>query len=207
MNLKKLKLAEESFFKLYPEGFNSPEMVAIGKKHKMDKCTEFAKDAFELKHFKNIELTAENMIKMVTKSSMVSLFEKPKFRDSVRSMTLEEKTRMVLGLKELLHGDEEAGFELLLSTFIPYKQAKWTLMTVFSCYYRPNTDLLFKPTTVKNVISYFELEDLVYKPRPSYGFFIKYRNEINMMKNRVHPSLSPSNAAFSGFLMMTMDGL
>jgi len=207
MNLKKLKLAEEDFFKDYPDGFYSPEMIEIGKKHKMDKHVEFAQEHFNIEAFKDIENTAENMIKMVAKSSMVSIFEKPKFRDSVRSMTLEEKTRMVLGLKEILHGNEEDGFDMLLNVLIPYKLAKWTLMTVFACYYRPTEDLLFKPTTVKNIINYFELEDLVYKPRPSYDFFVRYRKEINTMKEHVDPSLRPSNAAFSGFLMMVMDKL
>ncbi len=106
---------------------------------------------------------------------------------------------MVLGLKEILHGNEEDGFDMLLNVLIPYKLAKWTLMTVFACYYRPNEDLLFKPTTVKNIINYFELEDLIYKPRPSYDFFVRYRKEINTMKEHVDPSLRPSNAAFFRF--------
>lgn len=205
MNNKKLQLAEELFLSHYPEGFNSPEMLLLGKKHKMDKYIEFAQENFTKKKLKNIEESAENMIKMVTKSSMVSLFEKPKFRDSVRSMTLEEKTRMVIGLKEMLHGDEEQGFNMLLSVLLEYKLAKWTLMTVFVCYYKPQTDLLFKPTTVKNIINYFEIENLVYKPRPSYEFFRLYRDEINAMKSMVNPILAPNNAAFSGFLMMVMD--
>ena len=37
MNVKKLKQAEKAFFKQYPGGFTHPEMVALGKKHKMEK--------------------------------------------------------------------------------------------------------------------------------------------------------------------------
>ena len=205
MNLKKLKLAEEAFFRQYPDGFNDPEMIAIGKKHKMTQFIEFAQESFGLDAFDNIEEMTENMIKMVQKSTMVSLFEKPKFRDSVRSMTQEEKTRLVLGLREMLHGNEAEGFDMMLSVLDDYKLAKWTLITVFSCYYRPTEDLLFKPTTVKNVINYFELEGLHYKPKPSYDFFVKYRHAINEMKTHVDPSLAPNNATFSGFLMISME--
>ena len=60
-----------------------------------------------------------------------------------------------------------------------------------------------KPTTTKNVIRQFELDDLVYKPRPSWDFYARYRDAIETMKGAVSPTLSPNNAAFTGFLMMT----
>lgn len=204
MNISKLKEAEKEFFIKYPQGFDSPEMLEISKKHKMDKLVAFARDSFQPSALKNIDDSVENMIKMVTRSTMVSLFEKPKFRDAVRSMKQEEKIELVTGLDELLHGDEEKGFNQLLDILACYKLAKWTLMTVFRCYYYPENDLLYKPTTVKNVINKYELEGLIYKARPSYDFFVKYRDTINKMKNNVNSSLSPTNATFSGFLMLTM---
>lgn len=205
MNISKLKEAEKAFLVEYPHGFNSPEMVKIGKKHKMDKLVDFAKESFDPSSLENIDEAVENMIKMVTRSSMVSLFEKPKFRDAVRSMNDDEKTELVTGLGELLHGNEEKGFNQLLDLLTRYKLAKWTFMTVFRCYYYPDNDLLYKPTTVKNVINKYELEGLVYKARPSYDFFVKYRDAINNMKKEVDSSLSSNNASFSGFLMMTME--
>ncbi len=87
----------------------------------------------------------------------------------------------------------------MLNILMNYKMAKWTLMTVYRCYYYPDTDLLYKPTTVKNIIKHFEIEDLVYKPRPSYDFFVRYRDVINKMKTIVTPSVSKYNAGFSGF--------
>lgn len=205
MNLKKLKLAEEAFFRKYPQGFQDPEMAAHTKKHKLDQLFKFAQEAFTPEALKDLDTAIENMNKMVSRSTLVSLFEKPKFHDAVRSMSMEEKTRLVTGLNEFLNGDEEAGFDLMLSVLTTYKLAKWTLMTVFPCYYKPDSNLLFKPTTVKNVIVFFELEDLHYKPRPSYDFFIRYREAINSMKAQVDPSLSPNNPAFSGFLMVAME--
>ena len=60
-----------------------------------------------------------------------------------------------------------------------------------------------KPTTTKNVIRQFEVADLVYKPQPTWQFYADYRDLIAEMKELVDPSLSPNNAAFTGFLMMT----
>ena len=76
-------------------------------------------------------------------------------------------------------------------------------MTIVMHHYRPQVDVFVKPTTTKNVIRQFELDDLVYRPRPSWGFYAAYRDAISEMKRHVHPSLSPNNAAFTGFLMMS----
>jgi hypothetical protein len=46
---------------------------------------------------------------------------------------------------------------------------------------------------------------LVYKPTPTWDFYTAYRDLINHAKTQVDSSLSPSNAAFSGFLMMAME--
>jgi hypothetical protein len=49
-----------------------------------------------------------------------------------------------------------------------------------------------------------EISDLVYNPTPSWEFYLGYRQLINDAKQRVDKRLSPSNAAFSGFLMVSM---
>jgi hypothetical protein len=58
------------------------------------------------------------------------------------------------------------------------------------------------------VIQTFDIRDLVYKPRPSYAFYARYKELIKEMKSHVDPSLAKvSNAAFTGFLMMGIKGL
>jgi len=211
MNIHKLKEAEHLFYLDYPQAFNSPELVKTLKKHNMSKISDFSHKSFAPEVFdtlddqESIEHIIENMIKLVSKSSMVSLFEKPKFRDTVRAMTADEKIQLVLSLKDLLYGNEEVGFNNFLNLMAEYKLAKWTLITVFRCYHYPDSDFLFKPTTVKNIIKLFEIEDLVYKPKPTYAFFSAYRKILTEMKEQVTPDLSPSMAAFSGFLMMSFD--
>lgn len=205
MNIAKLIEAESEFFFIYPDGFESPEMKEIGKKHKMDKMIDLVHETLNPKSLEDVDVAIESIIKVASRSSMVSVFEKTEFRDGLRQLPTEAKEELVDALKELLHGDEEKGFNSLVYLLSIYKLAKWPLITVFRCYYYPDTDLLFKPTTVKNVIKKYELEELVYRPAPSYEFFVGYRDTINSMKQLVSPLLSPNNAAFSGFLMMTME--
>lgn len=204
MNLKRLKEVERAFMKRYPGGFENPEMVEVGKKHKMSRMVELAHESFGKAKFRDSDEIAARMVKVVTASSMVSVFEKPRFRDTVRDMSLQEKSVLVKGLKSLLHGNQKRGFETILDMLKARKMAKWTLMTVVPAYYRKDEEVFIKPTTTKNIISNLEL-DLVYKPTPSWEFYEAYRDIINKLKMKVSKALSPSNAAFCGFLMMSFD--
>ena len=204
MNLKKLKQAEEVFLNRYPGGFENPEMMEVGKKHKMDKMIAFVQEGFARRNFKLPDLIVDNMTKVVSRSSMVSLFEKPKFRDYANSLPPKSKQLFTSGLEEILHGKEQQGFETMLDVLKSGKLAKWSLMTICQAYFRPEFDVFIKPTTAKGAIEYFEMKDLQYKPTPTWAFYDAYRSAINEMKSKVDASLSPSNAAFSGFLMMTM---
>ncbi|TQV89065.1 hypothetical protein [Aliikangiella coralliicola] len=204
MNVKKLMQAESLFLKKIPGGFSNPEMVKIGKKHKMEKMIETANEFFSKKNCKNIQVTSENMVKVISRSSMVSMFEKPKFRDFVKSLKNDDKEFLVKGLSNLLHGKKQLGFEAIVDILKTEKLAKWSLVTVIPAYYFPDDEVFVKPTTAKDVIKYFEVEDMIYKPAPTWDFYQKYRDLIHTMKSKVDSSLAPSNAAFSGFLMMSM---
>ncbi|MEZ5357245.1 MAG: hypothetical protein R3F48_00350 [Candidatus Zixiibacteriota bacterium] len=204
MNIKRLRQAEKEFLNRYPGGFEHPEMLELAKKHKKDKLTNLARDYFAKKNFSDPHEIVASMVKLVAQSTMVSLFEKPKFRDMATSLTPREKEIFSRALKDLLYGKEQKGFEALLSELANRKMAKWTLMTVFKYYFRPEVEVFVKPSTAKLVISSLEL-DLVYKPRPSWEFYAAYRDIINDIKSKVDITLSPSNAAFCGFLMMALD--
>jgi hypothetical protein len=204
MNLKKLKLAEEEFFDRYPGGFDNPEIIEIRKKHKLEKMMELAQDCFAKRNFKLPDLIVENIVKVVTRSSLISVFEKPKFRDFVHSLPAQEKQRLSKGLEETLHGKEQFGFETMLEVLKNGKLAKWSLMTICQAYHRPQIEVFIKPTTAKDVIEYFELSHLHYHPRPTWAFYHDYRTVINDMKSKVDLSLSPYSIAFTGFLMRSM---
>lgn len=203
MNIDVLHKAENNFFSHYPGGFNNPEMIAIGKKHKMAQMEKLAKEGFAKKNFSNPMTIVEDAIKLVSRSSMVSVFEKPRFRDYVKSLNREEKAAFADALYELLHGKQEDGFELLQGLLIREKLAKWTLMTVIPAYYRPQKEVFVKPTTAKLIINKLGLP-LEYKPAPSWEFYKGYRKAINELKKQTDKSLAPNNPAFCGFLMMSL---
>ena len=201
---KQLKKLEGDFLLQYPKGFNDPEMLAIGKKHKMDKMVAMSKELFSKTACSNIHVTADNMVKVISAASMVSMFEKPKFRDFVKSLSENDKAFMVESLSQLLHGKQQLGFEGLVDILKTEKLAKWSLVTIIPAYYSPQKHVFVKPTTAKGVLNHFAIEDPVYKPTPTWDFYRKYRQLINEAKTQVDKNLSPSNAAFSGFLMMTI---
>jgi len=203
VNLKKLREAEGLFLHRYPGGFADEQLQHIGKRHNVDKLIADAKTAFTKKSFANQGAVLDDIVKMVSRSSMVSMFEKPKFRDYVNGMNRGDREFLASSYQRLFHGSAKKGFEDIVDVLAEGKLAKWSLLTICPSYYRPLKDVFVKPTTTKNVIRQFELEELVYNPRPSWAFYKGYREAITQMKAQVHPSLAPSNAAFTGFLMMS----
>ncbi len=204
MNLNPLKDAEGQFLQLYPLGFDDPEMQQIGKRHKMPQMIEQCQTVFSEHEFNKPHIIVENMVKMISRSSMVSMFEKPKFRDFAKALPGGDIDRLSEGFFEQLYGDKQQGFESLLDLLRTQKLAKWSLISILPNYVFPHDEVFVKPTTAKGVIAHFELEDLVYKPQPTWDFYQKYQAQILAMKQHVDPTLTSSNAAFSGFLMMSM---
>ena len=205
MNRTKLKEAEERFFIRYPGGFSNPLMLEIAKKHKVEKMNKLAQDSFAIEQFEDPRKIVDSMCKIVSQSSLVSIFEKPKFRDLVKAMSDNEKECLSYGMKEFLYGNQAFGFELMSGLLSEYKLAKWPLITVCPVYYRPSIEVFIKPTTAKGVIAYFELEGLKYSPNPTYKFYKAYQEQISQMKKEVNASLQSDNAAFCGFLMISME--
>lgn len=84
MNLDKLKQAEDKFLGRYPGGFNDPDLEDISKKHNVPKMIDFCQQEFGKRSFERPDEILENMIKTINRSSMVSMFEKPKFKSIAR---------------------------------------------------------------------------------------------------------------------------
>ena len=208
MNKKRLREAEQSFLTKYPGGFEDPQLAEIGKRHRMDQMVEMASSAFGRRAFDHPGAIIEDMIRVVARSSMVSMFEKPKYRDYLRSLTGAEQGLLANSLKRQLYGKGSGrvkGFKILVDILRDGKMARWSLVTIIPNYVLPDDEVFLKPTTVKGVIKQFEL-DLDYKPQPSWEFYSDYRERILEMKAEVDPAISPSNAAFCGFLMMSLPG-
>ena len=205
MNKAKLKEAEARFIERYPGGFSHPLMLEIVKKHKVEKMKKLAQDSFAVAQFACAASIADSMIKITSQSSLISVFEKPKFRDAVKSMSADEKEHLAHGLKEFLHGDQSVGFGMMTGLLQEYKIAKWPLLTVYPIFYRPSSEVFIKPTTAKGIIEHFELTGLKYNSRPTFEFYQAYREQILLMKQEVNELLQVDNAAFCGFLMMSIE--
>lgn len=95
----------------------------------------------------------------------------------------------------------------MLEIFTEEKLAKWSLISVIPYYYAPKKHLFIKPTTTKDVLKYFDIEEIVYKPRPSYEFYAKYKKILAQFKKEVNNKISNDNAKFTGFLMMGMEAM
>jgi len=206
MNLEKLKNAEEYFLELYPDGFKDIGLQPIVKRHNTAKIGEHVRELFAKKNFTQPELICENFVKIVSKSTLISLFEKPKIRDMVTSMRMERRDMLSIGLYEMLYGDKKEGFETLVEVLSFYSLAKWSIVTLIPYYFYRDKEFFIKPTTTKNILSFFKIEGLVYKPKPSYEFYAAYTTVLETMKQNVGEKIShDDNAAFTGFLMMAME--
>jgi len=205
MNITKLKHAEALFLQSYPTGFLHPRLEDVGKKHKMPQMIELTQQSFAKKKFRHTHEIADSMVKITSSSSMVSAFEKPKFKAFVANLTTNELVKLVDGFQAYLHGNQQKGFEAMLASLSAFKLAKWPLMTILPNYYSPDENVFVKPTTAKGVIKYFELQNIEYKPLPSWDFYQRYREAILEMKSHVVDTLAPNNAAFCGFLMMSLN--
>tara|TARA_Y100001933_G_scaffold248249_1_gene281917 strand:- start:1182 stop:1805 length:624 start_codon:yes stop_codon:yes gene_type:complete len=204
MKLEKLQYLENEFLKVYPDGFDTPDLHEIAKKHKMDKMQTFVEEKFSIEKFHDTEGVFESFEKLISKSSLVSVFEKTKFRNEAKVMTSDEKQDLVSGLHDFLYGDQALGFSKQVAVLQKYKMAKWPILTVLGLYMNPNVEVLVKPTTVKGILKYFEVESFQYTPKANYAFYDDYRRFINDIKSKAGEDLHIDNAAFCGFLMMTI---
>lgn len=195
---------EHQFFDLHPMGLAGEEFDDIRKKHNTGRLHEFTKEAFTKDKFGFTEPIIADMIRLVQRATMVSLFEKPKFRDYVNALPSDKKDYLVFGFYELLYGDQEKGFNQILDILIEGKMARWSLISAFLYYTNPEEEVFCKPTTVKNILRTLEIEHMVYKPRPSYDFYVKFRKLIMDIKKNGDPRLGKDNAAVTGFLMLMM---
>jgi len=204
VNIKKLKQMEAEFLARYPGGFDDPGMAPIKKKHNVDKLTEFAQANLTRSHFNRPEHICDTLVRIVSRSSMVSMFEKPRFRDFVRTLNSHEREHLAFAFERRLYGrNKRAGFEEILGMLSHHKIAKWPIISAVPYYFAPKKEAFVKPTTAKGIIAYLEVNDMQYKPGPSWEFYRAYLKLLNQVKQEVHPSLSPNYAALSGFLMST----
>lgn len=204
MNREKLRQAEASFLQRYPDGFADPAMEAIKKKHNVDKLVVFTRENLTKLNCNRPKFVAETLLKIVSRSSMVSRFEKPRFKAFLDSLDSDEKKALAYAVEQRLYGRKQQGFEEILGMLLHHKLAKWAIISVVPFYHSPRREAFVKPTTAKGIVKFMDVENLSYNATPSWEFYQGYRALIAEIKKEVSPSLSPNNAALTGFLMMCL---
>ena len=205
MNLEKLKDVETEFLLQYPSGFQDAKFFPTMKKFDPAKLETFTKENLKKENFSNPNLVVDDFFQIIQKSVLVSLFDKLKFRDIKDSLTSYEKDMLSIEIYELLYGNKRNGFEGLVDFLNEYKLAKWTIISLVPYCINRHEDYFIKPTTTKNIIKTFELEDLIYKSKPSFEFYDKYTKALDIMKSNIDKSLSPDNVGFTAFLKVAME--
>lgn len=206
MYKQKLKTAIDTFYAMYPDGFDDIELEKARKRHNTEKMQHLSHEMFAKDNFARPELICENYAKIVSKSSLVSYFEKPKVKQMVSSMSDIKKDIFAISLHESLFGDVQEGIEGLVDVLLGYSLAKWSLVTLVMYYYHREKEYFIKPTTTKNILKYFDAKTPIYKPTPSFEFYKEYKEFLNSLKKRA-PSDIKDNAAFTGLFMMVIPNI
>jgi len=205
MNLDKLKDLESEFLHRYPSGFKDESFFPQIQKFKPEKLELFAKEVLKKENFSNPNLVVEGFFKTIQKSVMVSLFDKLKLKDAIASLNSYEKDMLSIEIYELLYGNKKEGFEGLVEFLAQYNLAKWTIISVTPYCINRHKDYFIKPTTTKMIIKYFELNDCIYKPRPSFEFYENYTKALDEMKSNLDNSLTFDNVAFTSFFKVAIE--
>jgi len=205
MNLRKLKEAEAAFLDRFPEGFADPGLEQMRRRHKVGRLAEFASESLTPMVFSQPRKFADVLLKIVSRSSMVSRFEKPPFRAFLAAQSSKDLRRLADSFKKRLIGRRKhEGFDEIVDQLAPYKQARWPLVSAVPFYFAPTKEAFVKPSTAKRIVAFLEVDALHYRPRPDWAFYDGYRKLILDIRDEVDPSLTSSNAAITGFLMSTM---
>ena len=204
MNIQKLKEAEAVFLQQYRLGFTDPGLASIRSRHKVDQLVEFTQDQLIQPKFDQPRAVCDALLRIVSRSSMVSRFEKPAFRSYIESLNSPAQEQLAEAFELRLYGDKkQEGFEKICALLARHKLAKWSLVSAVPFYFSPQQECFVKPTTAKGIIKHLEVEGLTYRPAPSWDFYTAYQNLLTEVRRNVAPSLAPSYAALTGFLMMS----
>lgn len=205
MNLRKLKEAEAAFLARFPKGFDDPGMEWVRKSHPVQRLAQFTRASVTEATLDQPRKFADTLFTIVSRSSMVSRFEKPLFRRFLESLDSRDKRRLADAFRKRLFGRRKReGFEEIVELFGHHKLARWSLVSALPFYLAPTKEAFVKPSTAKRIVAYLDIEDLHYHARPDWAFYDGYRKLILEIKKQVSPSLTPNNAAATGFLMSSM---
>ena len=102
MNRERLRQAEASFLQIYPRGFADPAIQPLRKKHNVDRLVRFSRDNLTRVHCSRPEALSSALLKVVSRSSLVSRFEKPRFKEFLASLGSDDKVALAFAVEQRL---------------------------------------------------------------------------------------------------------
>jgi hypothetical protein len=205
MNLRKLKEAEAAFLARFRGGFDDPGLALVRKSHNVERLAEFARTSVTEAALSRPQEFADVLQRIISRSSMVSRFEKPLFANFLAALSAKDKRRLAEAFRKRLFGRKEReGFDEIVEFLGRYRLARWSFVSAVPFYFATAREAFVKPTTAKRIVKYLEIESLHYHPRPDWAFYLGYRQLIREIKKHVDASLTPNNAATTGFLMVSL---
>jgi len=133
MNYEVLQEAEASFLQMYPKGFSDPALETIRKKHNVDRLIEFTQENLTQSACNKPHFIADTLLKIVSRSSMVSRFEKPPFRQFIDSLGTDDREALAFAVEQRLFGRKQKGFETIVGMLSHHKLAKWAVVSADYC--------------------------------------------------------------------------
>ena len=104
MNTRKLKEAEAAFLARFPKGFADPGLEKIRKSHNVDRLADFARINLTQAALSRPHSFSDVLLKIVSRSSMVSRYEKPLFREFLNALDSNERHRLAEAFRKRLFG-------------------------------------------------------------------------------------------------------
>lgn len=204
MNLHRLKTAEAAFLSEFPGGFNNPgpAMQRILRIHNVDQLATFTHANVTEATLSQPQLFADTLLKIMSRSSMVSRFEKPLFKSFLGGLSTKHTRALAEAFRKRLSGRQKReGFEEIVALFSRHSVARWSFVSALPFYFAPTKEAFVKPMAAKKIVALLEMDDLRYHARPDWAFYNGYRKLILEIRKHVDPDLAPHNAAITGFLM------
>jgi len=130
VNVARLREAEAAFLARFPKGFGDPGMEKIRKSHNVDRLAEFTRENIAEATLSRPQQFVDTLLKIVSRSSMVSRFEKPPFRDYLNALDSNAKRQLAEAYRKRLFGrHKREGFEEIVDLFADQKLARRSLVS------------------------------------------------------------------------------
>jgi len=178
---------DDLFLLRFPGGLDDEEFNELGKKHRSsDKILDTIKNDVDLNSFileddYHINKNIETITKLVTKSSMISVFEKVTFKKyiadkKIQATFLKALYEMLTNLNENTMS-EFVGVLNLKNAELNKRVATWPLVTFFLVYFNDNNEIFIKPSTIKKLGKLLEY-DIKYESIPNYMTYTNIKKMI-----------------------------